>query len=332
MKEREKERGVPERLKQEVQRRKGRGGGGISEGRATWGVESWGRRSPCTHQWAEGFLPSAIHLHHRLMVYSRSNCWWIMSSADTHQQQPQPSHAERRLFAPACQRVSPVVFSSPPAPRSRRRLLGSDLQPFALHLLQRGLEIHQLQHTGWVRTPARLRSRCDHYRSLLYEKKKKSLSVYWNGKAAKITTEILLTLSFWMTGWRIKFFHLCSGCRKALKALLLCLPLSHRFTILLQHGLPHSPAVCSRLRPPLVPPPLETQSCTKTGLHLEPDWMNFELQHEQSWECIKTKSRTILSPADPSLLFIYGCRCPCRVTQPHVYTFQPCKTPFFFQA
>lgn len=37
MKERGKERGVPERLKQEVQRREGRG---ISEGRTSRGVES----------------------------------------------------------------------------------------------------------------------------------------------------------------------------------------------------------------------------------------------------------------------------------------------------
>lgn len=39
MKERQKERGVPERLKQEVETPKGEGGG-ISEGRATRGVES----------------------------------------------------------------------------------------------------------------------------------------------------------------------------------------------------------------------------------------------------------------------------------------------------
>lgn len=170
------------------------------------------------------------------MVYSRSNCWWVMSSADTHQQQPQPSHAERRLFACVSARFT-RVFS----PRSRRRLLGSDLQPFALHLLQRGLEIHQLQHTGWVRTPAG--SDPDSTIIGASSMKKKSLSVYWNGKAAKILSRILFTLSFRMTGWRSKLFHLCSGCSKALQALLLCVCLSLT-------GSPYYYSTASRTAPP----------------------------------------------------------------------------------
>lgn len=48
------------------------------------------------------------------------------------------------------------------------------------------------------------------------------------------------------------FFNLCSVFSPTLKALLLRLPPSRRFTLLLQHGLPHSSTVCCRLRPPLV--------------------------------------------------------------------------------
>lgn len=67
----------------------------------------------------------------------------------------------------------------------------------------------------------------------------------------RILTRLLCsTLSFRIIGRTNKFFNACSGCSKALKDLLLRL---RRFTILLQRGLPHSPAFCSRLRPPLVP-------------------------------------------------------------------------------
>lgn len=97
----------------------------------------------------------------------------------------------------------------------------------------------------WVSTDSsRLRSRFNDYRSLIYEKSLyqfTEMEKLRNVTKVLILTRILFTLSFRMTGWRNKLFCLCSGCSKALKALLLRLSLT---------GSPYYYSTASRTAPP----------------------------------------------------------------------------------
>lgn len=92
---------------------------------------------------------------------------------------------------------------------------------------------------------------------------------------------------------------------------------SRRFTLLLQHGLPHSSTVCSRLRPPLV-----ATGDTISAHRLHSIWnQNVESLPVWAERPEKTKAgRWYLQQTHWYYLFMIAHR-PHRVPQPHVYTF-----------
>lgn len=78
---------------------------------------------------------------------------------------------------------------------------------------------------------------------------------------------------------------------------------SRRFTILLQHGLPHSPAACSRLRPPLVPSgdAITHKDRARSGTRLE----SFEWHREEAESAERRKQGRFVSSRPITVIYLW---------------------------